>query len=568
MQRTHRIPYALRKAIINGDDERASAILSQPKFQQREWINAVSRGGKTILLFALGYKRYQIAQQIIDNTEADLNATCSHRGMTRGILELCYGNKALCRRIVTDERKSIISITEVIAVLDILLDLYGRNKNISYNEEIHLEIVKCLLEKGTYVNACFNPCMGFLGLAAQRNLVGLAQYLLSMPGIDVNRGLFLHFAAGKGSLDVVRLLLAHPKIDVNAVHDGFRSEHGGLWSPMKWALRSLSDEQKTDVKDAIHACAKELLCHPDISDEWLKNNKGHNYLHLDWFKSENPDLFRQILHFPDTKIVVDYDSRYSPTPNTVSIRIDFRTLISFLVDNPDFDINVVFPDGDTLLIQAKRMCIEDAIAMLLSCPRLDLHSQDPFDHSALVTAERWGLHDLADQIMQNPRYDYTKTYHLNRNLLMHVAAQNCPRLVQKLLEENRYPVNAQDDEGNSALILLCQNHQDKGDSRIFDIMLRSGADPLQKNNNGFNAIMVAKYRDLKGIAYNLKHYNPYAESEDSIPSAPPAENTIDLIEAASVPPGGYYQQGLFGGSNQREEDRVFEKIYTNPSMGK
>lgn len=83
-------------------------------------------------------------------------------------------------------------------------------------EKGHVDIVKLALEASdidiNYENRYSNTA---LQLAARYGNIELVQLLLAVPGIDVNRGAPLVYAAYENKPEIVKLLLKTPRIDVN-----------------------------------------------------------------------------------------------------------------------------------------------------------------------------------------------------------------------------------------------------------------------------------------------------------------------------------------------------------------
>jgi ankyrin repeat protein len=82
---------------------------------------------------------------------------------------------------------------------------------------------------------------------------------------------------------------------------------------------------------------------------------------------------------------------------------------------------------------------------------------------------------------------------------------------------------------------LAKNRRNPDDANLFREFLANGADPLQRNNLGANAIMIAKNNGLKGIADDLK-----CAALATLPPLDEAEYK-SMAEAAVQPPLRYYE---------------------------
>jgi len=81
----------------------------------------------------------------------------------------------------------------------------------------NLDVVKLALQPETDINKGWGEVTTPLSVAAETGNLELVQYLLSLPGIDVNKGECtpLSLAASKGFVEIVKVLLNVPGVNIN-----------------------------------------------------------------------------------------------------------------------------------------------------------------------------------------------------------------------------------------------------------------------------------------------------------------------------------------------------------------
>lgn len=521
-----RMPRNLKKAIENSNDAVATQLLSDPKYQQAEWINSVTREGKTPLLLALECGRYNIARQIMRKTHTDMNATYDRY---LNAYELCT-DLDFGLELLLDTRTNTPPYNFICSAL-----LASEDKD----DDFQVRMMQAMIAKGMNVNDTYGGDATPLHWAVWKDRIALARYLLSLPGIDVNKTCPLARVADYHNVFMLQLLLAHPEIDVsrkNFIEIAAKSS-GMVNTP-------LAKENSIRV----------LLNHPEIAKKHLTNPL------LKWLLQTNLDLYRQVINLPDTKIsaVTTKSDWYENSKlKCLDVTPTLHGLLSTLTASPEFDVNMPLWNGHTLLTWVIDEHDIEHLQILLDCERVNLHRQNRFGHSALTLADSLGKQEVVETIMNHPRFNLHTTYAGNRNLLMHTAEYDCSRLMCRLLANGQYPINAADVEGNTALILLANNHKNTDDASLFLELMSRGADPEQKNNRGINAIMAAKNNGLKGIAHALKHDKHIVCADSSSPSAPAFDQSF--IEAVETPPQPS-QQGIFAQNREQHSNLPNEQL--------
>lgn len=495
------MPSALEKAVKHNDLNKVKSILADKKFQQTEWLNAVNKRGRTAILLALKYKCLSIVDYLLS-----LPGTHLHLYDPYGysLLYLSWEFPEIFLKILNDPRTPIPKDK---TASGLLVDSIRRNNNI--------EIMRAMLAKGVNVNCKYGGDATILWWAVVEEKTEFVRLLLQQVGVDVNCHYPLLEAAMRGNIDILTLLLNHPNINVNIKSciygdifeciDNHRSEH--------------------DHRGRL-LCSKAVLSHPRLDAKWLQHSGCPM---LPWLKNINSTLYTKIINLDSTLIERRREE------NRLRISISMVDVVKVLIADPNFNLNQMLWNYQTLLTLAVSGD-HGILNMLLDCSMVNLHQQDTFGHTVLTQAEGMGRTDLHDVLLKHPRFNLSVTYRHKQNLLMLAAKKGCTYLITRLLDQGIFPVNAIDDEGNSALILLAKHHNKPDDARLFIEFLRHGADPIQRNNKSINAIMAAENSELKGIAMDLKNFTPPTQQPPT-GTAPPmdVELQASLAEAASQP---------------------------------
>ena len=158
--------------------------------------------------------------------------------------------------------------------------------------------------------------------------------IIDVNSLDEDSMGMLHKACVSGNLEIVKLLLEHPNIDVN-----LKNFSGN--TPLHITIEYSYSDADTDI-------LKLLLAHPDI-DINAKNNKGDSFLHL---------IYREY-------------------------KLKYINLFSMFIYRDDIDLNIKNVNGETILYQA---CYEDYIEivkLLLARPNIDVNTKNVFGNSIL-----------------------------------------------------------------------------------------------------------------------------------------------------------------------------------------
>lgn len=153
------------------------------------------------------------------------------RGQTELIQMLLkqFGTAWINELSVTEDQSPVYAACRrgELAILQLLID--ATNSSLDYLKGFttsfygacaggNFEIVKLAHQPTTDINKGWAEVLTPLAAAAETGNLEIVSYLLTQPGLDLNKGEFtaLGLAAANGHLELVNLLLATPGLDVNA----------------------------------------------------------------------------------------------------------------------------------------------------------------------------------------------------------------------------------------------------------------------------------------------------------------------------------------------------------------
>ena len=197
-----------------------------------------------------------------------------------------------------------------------------------------------------------------------------------------------------------------------------------------------------------------------------------------------------------------------------------RAVVSFLLQQ-NADIEARSNNGSTALSSSIIGNCRRVAGLLLD-KKANPNGLGPANYSyATIAAASWN--DAMLSILGRNGADVTICNKKQQNLF-HIAAMaaefcnnitNAKNTFQFLLDQN-LDINAQDDEGNTALMILCGIQKqkytvdDRNIATLVHFLIKIGAAPALVNNNGDSAIDMANYHKLlqtKGVIMNALAWN-------------------------------------------------------------
>lgn len=436
-----------------------------------------------------------------------------------------------------------------------------------------------------YSSGVGTPLLCYL---ADRSLTKFIDVVLKKPGVNVNVSdkngdTPLIHAVRVGRIDVVEMLLACDGIDVHAVNT---SKQNALTIAVQFGrqelvkllqLYMLRHEAKDQsgaaidykqlfidaVEKGVKDVARELLMRPDFDvnatylDRWngpvplltFIMRKGIGYIDLlnialnktgikmdaadnhgntalmAAVPNAHIDLIKTLLAckiFPLNAVNHNGESAL-----LMALKIPRLDIIKVLLAEKNINVDIVKREGSAALIEAVKKGDLEAIAALLATGA-DMHAVDKTGKSALQYAANTPVLPL---LMKEFMQDVNRVDHQGKTPIMHAVIQGNLELLEKMLAQDASSVNAQDNEGNTALIYAATLYDN---AHFVKTLLKYGADPFIANRSkNFNAIEAAMAANHMGLVYSLQNPNLFFAA----PSAPPASDVdYEQPPQPSAPP--------------------------------
>lgn len=205
------------------------------------------------------------------------------------------------------------------------------------------------------------------------------------------------------------------------------------------------------------------------------------------------------------------------------------------LQRPDININLTNANGDTALILAAKLGRSAIVAALLARNDVNLHQQNKSNHTPITSAFMSGYTDMGHTMLRHPYFDPTHLYNYKTNILMLAASCQAYSLLQYILNLNILDVNAQDANGNTALmhtVSLSDN------AKVPNLLFKHGANPHIQNNEEYNPYMKARQNQREAIKYLLKKMMQDYPHKVVIPetSFTPAKQLHDLLDRIAPTP--------------------------------
>lgn len=170
-------------------------------------------------------------------------------------------------------------------------------------------------------------------------------------------------------------------------------------------------------------------------------------------------------------------------------RDDSGTVISLLTRG--FDPNTLNPAGESgLLLAVKEPSIKVA-EVLINWPKTDVELRNKQDESPLMMAAFKGLLEISQKLIARDA-DVNKT---GWTPLHYAATRGHLEIITLLLDSHAY-IDAESPNGSTPLMMAAHY----GTPEAVKLLLKAGADPLLKNQQGLSAIDFAQQAKRQDIA--------------------------------------------------------------------
>lgn len=214
--------------------------------------------------------------------------------------------------------------------------------------------------------------------------------------------------------------------------------------------------------------------------------------------------------------------------NHLAAKIFTRDMTQELIDN--------IKEGNIGLVQQ------------LIAANANIDAENSAGHTALGYAALYGPLEIV-QLLLEAHANVNLASGIHKATPLQFAACSGKEEIVKLLLQNRAKIHAQDNDGNTALIVAAVNNQ----TQIVSLLLDAGAEMTaqnkfnenlltisQANNNQDIIDIINKHNDLVNQA-NITHLSIIINARIGvIPQAPPEEKIIDLFIVRYLDVGSYF----------------------------
>ena len=180
---------------------------------------------------------------------------------------------------------------------------------------------------------------------------------------------------------------------------------------------------------------------------------------------------------------VNAQDEYGQTALIIATDNDDIEIVKILLEGTNTDVNAKDKYEQTALMIATDNGDIEIVKMLLENPNIDVNAKDENGQTALMIAAQSGNTEIFKLLHTEPNID------LGRYTKLMIAVISCDiDLVYQVMNESSTDVNAQDEYGQTALIIAAQN----GYFEIAKILLKTpNIDVNAQDKNGQTALIIA-----------------------------------------------------------------------------
>ena len=313
--------------------------------------------------------------------------------------------------------------------------------------------------------------------AAKKGNAIEVQRLIDIPEVDVNYAdrsrmdarrvlgnhTSLYLAARYGHEEVVKVLLQHPKLDVNH-RDYFNRT--ALWLAINRGhlpvSKLLINDNRTDVNMAGGAITRSSRNKPMVTPLYMASRR-----YKDYNQNDIPHYLEVVkLLVSHPQIDINKGSLQSgETPLLVASMNGNEEVVKELLAHPKIDVNKVYESGPDegasalLVASSNRPPSLEVVKDLLSHPDIDVNHQVDSQYpkpTALFIASQKGNLTLLKMLLAHEKIDVNQGMKGNRErtALFTASAMGNVDIVKALLDDQRVDVNQPDDRGATPLFII------------------------------------------------------------------------------------------------------------------
>lgn len=260
-------------------------------------------------------------------------------------------------------------------------------------------------------------------------------------------------------------------------------------------INTMNSEWKTPLLVACNndqaQVVKVLLSHPNIdvnAMDWIEGMSGlqmacwYGYSEVAWLLLQSPEID-----------VNDVDMN-GQTPLLLASEDGHTEIASMLLDHPDIDINKV-SFGLTALSNAATKGHSKFVKTLLSRPETDINKADSLGRTALHWASYFGDTEVIRLLLERPDIDINKegtfefgTISKKKTIALHLAAYyGYSEIVKMILQRPETDVNRATHDGETSLFMASR----RGQSEVVTLLLKNTEIEINKASFGTTSLWKA-----------------------------------------------------------------------------
>ena len=344
-------------------------------------------------------------------------------------------------------------------------------------------------------------CRYILHYAVSLNNINLVEMLQNILQGDINEAnqdgeTPLHIACRQCSIEVVQVLVADKRCDLNVQNNtGDTALHIAAYSESHPALRSVHMNVTYEVYSPLHVAVKVqsaeiLLKHPKCNPNF-QNIHGHTALHMAIINNTSLTNLQHFINHKDIDLSIQNEEGNTPLHEAVKreVPVDVEALTLHKSCNPSIANN----EGMTPLqisVTSHKLDYAEVLIASGKCSHEDIMktTEGAFLFHQAVASNRPKLIVALLNIQE-----------LNMNEInsagdtpLHVACKigHSEAIMEKLVEDSRCDLNAQDQHGNTALHLVASSVS-KSAEKVQCILQSERCNPNITNSEGYTPLHVA-----------------------------------------------------------------------------
>ncbi|XP_062711314.1 uncharacterized protein LOC134289471 [Aedes albopictus] len=465
-----------------------------------------NKNGKALIHFAAKAGYMGTVKMLIESYAADVNAQ-DNDGNTPVLVAAKNNEWEMVKMLIDKDSKYFA-------------DYKIANKNgetlIHFAARDNMEMVKILIDDyAADVNAQDNDGNTPLHVAAKhseweevKKLIGRNSEYFGNYKIANDDGQTLYnFAEESGNMEIVQMLIDDYAADVNAQDNDGNTPLLLAAKIYKWEMVKMLID-----KDSKYS-----------ADYKIANNAGQTLIH---FAAESGNMEIVQMLIDDYAADVNAQDNDGNTPLLLAVKRYKWEMVKMLIDK-DFkysaDYKIANNAGQTLIHFAAEKGGVEIVKMLIENYAADVNAQDNDGNTpVLLAAKQYDWKMVKILIDKESEYfaDH-KIVNKNGETLIHFAARNNMNTVKMLIDDYAVDVNAQDNDGNTPLLLAAKRYKWEMVKMLIDKDSKYSADYKISNNAGQTLIhFAAESGNMEIVQMLIDDYAADVNAQDNDGNTP------------------------------------------------